>query len=332
MMLQPVTAAGAPVLLPTGPSAEEIARRFVADSARYVAARARRDAAARVADSIGAMLTAKRTEAVKRDSSRARAQRRVDALAPPAAMLGASAAAAIGVALLLALLLELKSPRLADDREVVTQARVPLLLSIRPTDAATPDSLTSAFSQLVFDLETTLTTARTLIVTSDDVMLASRTAAHIAERLGYDGRSVRVVSPRQGTARMTTRSRGRATPTSTQAVLVQPERHPGVAWTGEYFLESLLDETVTVRAGSLEDIRPALAAGPAQAHVILVVRIGSTPTAWLVRARAELHRAHGASALGVVAWATDIDDGDPVQFALDTALQRAIDAAPAASR
>ena len=331
-LLTPAVATGPQMVQRTGPSAEELARRFVADSARYVAARARRDAQARISDSINALLADQRTEALVRDSSRARAQRRVDALAPPLAMLGASAAAAIGVALLVALLLELRSPRLADDREVVSQARLPLLLSIRAIDAATPDALTSAFSQLVFDLESSLALAHTLIVTSDDALLASRTAAHIAERLGYDGRSVRIVSPRQGTARTTMRTRGRATPTSTQAVLVQPERSHGVAWTGEFFLESLQDDTITVRAGTLDDIRPALASGPTAARVILVARIGSTPTAWLVRARAELHRAHGATALGVVIWAPGIDEGDPVQFALDSALQRAIDAAPVPGR
>ncbi|HYW50726.1 MAG TPA: hypothetical protein VE861_08980 [Gemmatimonadaceae bacterium] len=331
-MLTPAVVAGPQVVQRIGPSAEEIARRFVADSARYVAARARRDAQALISDSIAALLSRKRTEALARDSARMRAQRRVDALAPPLAMLGASAAAAIGVALLVALLLELRSPRLADDREVVNQARLPLLLSIRTTDAATPDALTSAFSQLVFDLESSLALAHTLVVTSDDALLASRTAAHIAERLGYDGRNVRIVSPRQGTARMTTRERGRPTPTSTQSVLVQPERSHGVAWTGEFFLESLTDDTITVRAGTLDDIRQALTGAPTAARVILVVRVGSTPTAWLVRARAELHRAHGASALGVVIWAPGIDEGDPVQYALDNALQRALDAAPAPGR
>jgi hypothetical protein len=143
---------------------------------------------------------------------------------------------------------------------------------------------------------------------------------------------VRVVSPRQGTARMTTRVRRRATPTATQAVLVQPERNQGVAWTGEFFLESVTDDTITVRAGSLDDVRPAMAAASGDSQVVLVVRIGSTPAAWLTRARAELHGTRGSSALGVVIWAADIEDTDPIQFALDTALQRALDAAPVAGR
>lgn len=247
-------------------------------------------------------------------------------------MLTASAAAAIGLALLVTILLEVRSPRLADDREVASQARVPVLLSIRATDASTPDALTSAFSQLAFDLEELLGATRTLIVLSDDSDLASRTAARMAERLGYDGRSVRIVSPRQGTARMTTRVRRRATPTATQAVLVQPERNQGVAWTGEFFLADVSDDTITVRAGTLEDVRPALAAGAGDSQVVLVVRIGSTPTAWLTRARAEIHKTRGSSALGVVIWAPDIEDSDPIQFALDTALKRALDSAPAASR
>jgi hypothetical protein len=207
-----------------------------------------------------------------------------------------------------------------------------VLLSIRDTDASTPDALTSAFSQLVFDLESALTGARTVIVVSDDGALAARTAARIAERLGYDGRSVRIVSPRQGTARMTTRVRRRATPTATQAVLVQPERSQGVAWTGEFFLDAVTANTITVRAGTLGDVRSALASGETETLVILVVRIGSTPTAWLSQARAEIHQARGSSALGVVIWAPDIDDSDPIQFALDTALQRAIAAAPAPTR
>ena len=332
VLLQP-TVAGEPLVAQrTGPSAEELARRFVADSARYVTARARRDAAARVADSVAAQLTVIRTQALQRDSARARAQRRVDALAPPLAMVSASAAAAIGLALLVTILLEVRAPRLADDREVATQARVPVLLSIRPSDATTPDALTSAFSQLVFDLEPALEGTRTLIVVSDDPELASRTAARLGERLGYDGRSVRIVSARQGTARMTTRTRRRITPTATQAVLVQPERSQGVAWTGEFFLDVVADETITVRAGTIDDVRTALAAGPHESQVLLVVRIGSTPTAWLSHVRVELHKTRGTAALGVVIWAPDIEDTDPIKFALDTALQRALDSAPATSR
>lgn len=332
VLLEPSSAAGPVAALRVGPTAEERARRFVADSARYVTARAKRDAAAQVSDSIGALLTAQRTAAISRDSARARAQRRVDALAPPLAMLTASAAAAIGLALLVTILLEVYSPRLADEREVTSQARVPVLLSIRATDASTPEALTSAFSQLAFDLEQFLAATRTLIVVSDDPQLASRTAARMAERLGYDGRSVRIVSPRQGTARMTTRVRRRATPTATQAVLVQPERNQGVAWTGEFFLESVTDDTITVRAGALDDVRQAIAAGTGDSQVVLVVRIGSTPTVWLSRARAYIHRTRGSSALGVVIWAPDIEDSDPIQFALETALQRALDAVPVANR
>ena len=328
-LLEEATTVGPVVATRVGPTAEERARRFVADSARYVTARARRDAAAEVSDSVAALLAVQRNAALQRDSSRARAQRRVDALAPPLAMLTASAAAAVGLALLVAILLEVRAPRLADDREVTSQARVPVLLSIRATDAMTPDALTSAFSQLVFDLEASLVSTRTLLVVSDDGVLAARTAARMAERLGYNGRSVRIVSPRQGTARMTTRVRRRATPTATQAVLVQPERSQGVAWTGEFFLESVSSDTITVRAGTLDDVRPALAAGEQDTQVVLVVRIGSTPTMWLSRARAEIHRTPNSSALGVVIWAPGIEDSDPIQFALDTALQRAMDAAPA---
>ena len=331
-LLRPSAVDGPAVEQRIGPSAEELARRFIADSARYVTARARRDAAARVSDSVAAQLTVRRNEALQRDSSRARAQRRVDALAPPLAMLSASAAAAIGLALLVSILLEVRAPRLADDREVATQARVPVLLSIRTTDASSQDALTSAFSQLVFDLEPALAATRTLLVVSDDADLASRTAARIGERLGYDGRSVRIVSPRQGAARMTTRTRRRATPTATQAVLVQPERNQGVAWTGEFFLESVTNDTISVRAGALDDVRPALAMGPHEAQVLLVVRIGSTPTAWLVQVREELTTAFGAAALGVVIWAPDIEDTDPIKYALDSALQRALDAAPSSGR
>jgi len=332
LLLEPASAAGPVAMLRVGPTAEERARRFVADSTRYVTARAKRDAAARVSDAVSAQLTAERATAIARDSARARAQRRVDALAPPLAMLTASAAAAIGLALLVTILLEVQSPRLADDLEVTSQARVPVLLSIRTTDAKTPEALTSAFSQLAFDLEPFLESVRTLIVVSDDPQLASRTAARIGERLGYDGRSVRIVSPRQGTARMTTRVRRRATPTATQAVLVQPERNQGVAWTGEFFLENVTDDTITLRSGTLEDVRPALAAGAGDSHVVLVVQIGSTPSAWLSRARAEIHRARGVSAFGVVIWAPDIEDSDPIQFALDTALRRALDHVPVANR
>lgn len=331
-LLRPSAVDGPVIEQRLGPSAEELARRFIADSARYVTARARRDAAARISDSVAIQLTARRNEAMQRDSARARAQRRVDALAPPLAMLSASAAAAIGLALLVTILLEVRAPRLADDREVETQARVPVLLSIRTTDASTPDALTSAFSQLVFDLEPALAATRTLIVVSDDAELASRTAARLGERLGYDGRSVRIVSPRHGAARMTSRTRRRATPTATQAVLVHPERNQGVAWTGEFFLESVDNDTISVRAGALDDVRPALAMGPRDAQVLLVVRLGSTPTAWLEHVRVELNTSFGAAALGVVIWAPDIEDTDPIKYALDTALQRALDAAPAPSR
>jgi len=331
MRTSPAEGASA-VAAPAGPSAAELERQFSEDSVRYAIASARRALAARAADSVTGNLVARRTEAVQRDLTRARAQRRVDALAPPLAMLMASAAVAVGLSLLLSLLLEVRAPRVADEGEVVTKARVPLLLSIRASDASTSAGLTSAFSQLVFDLESLTVGAHTLVIVSDDAQLASRTAARIAERLGSDGRQVRVVSPRRGTARTTTRRRGRATPTATQSVLVQPERNQGVAWTGEFFLETVADETITVRSGSLADVRAALIAATETVRVLLVVRIGSTPTAWLVRAREDIDAAAGATAIGVVAWAPDIDDGDPVQFALDTALQRAIDAAPAGGR
>jgi hypothetical protein len=113
-----------------------------------------------------------------------------------------------------------------------------------------------------------------------------------------------------------------------QSVLVHPERSQGVAWTGEIFLEEVHEDTITVRSGALADVRPALADPDGRSRVLLVVRIGSTPTAWLTQARAVIHESPGAAAMGVVAWAPEIDDGDPVQFALDSALQRALDTAP----
>jgi hypothetical protein len=325
-------ASGVVVAAPAGPSPSELARRFADDSARYARATLRRARAQQAAESVTTLLVARRTEALERDASRARAQRRVDALAPPLAMLLASGAAAIGLSLLLALLLELQAPRVSDEYEVVTQARVPLLLSIRASDASSSDALSSAFSQLVFDLEPMLSGSPTLIVVSDDAGLASRTAARIAERLGYDGRRVRVVSPRQGTARSTLRTRSRLTPTATRSVLVQPERSQGVAWTGEHFLEVVQDDTVTVRSGNLGDVRTGFTAEGQAVRVLLVVRIGSTPTAWIRRARSDVLSEAGAAAIGVVAWAPDIDDGDPVHFALDSALQRALEPAPAAGR
>jgi hypothetical protein len=322
---------GTVVAQAVGPSAAEIARRYTADSTRYAVARERRDSAAAVSDTLARALSQQRADAQARDAARARAQRRVDALAPPLAMLTASAAAAAGLALLVTLLVEVRSPRLATDREVATQARVPVLLSIRVSDATTPDALTSAFSQLVFDLEQSLASSRTLVVVSDDPMLATRTAARIAERIGSDGRSVRVVSARHGTARMTTRSRRRATPTATQSVLVQPERNQGVAWTGEYFLDAVTEQMITVRAGTLDDVRASLATTEGGVRVLMVVRIGGTQTSWLSLARTEIHQGRGAEALGVVIWAADIEDTDPIAFALDTALQRALDAAPPTS-
>jgi len=332
-MLRPQASETAAVVAqPVGASAAELARRFIAESARYVIAKSRRDNASRVADSVAQLLAMRRTEALQRDAARARAQRRVEVLAPPPAMLGASAAAAIGLALLVTILLEIRSPRLADEPEIATQARVPVLLSIRTTDAATPGALTSAFSQLVFDLDGALAATRTLIVLCDDAPLASRTAAHIAERLGYDGRSVRVVSPQQGAARIITRRRNRPTPTSIQSVLVQPERNQGVAWTGEFHLDAVQDETITIRAGTIADVRAALVMAGAASQVLLVVRIGSTPTTWLVRARAEIAKAGGTAAVGVVIWAADTDEEDPIQSALDSALQRALDAAPSSGR
>jgi hypothetical protein len=115
-------------------------------------------------------------------------------------------------------------------------------------------------------------------------------------------------------------------------VLVQSERSQGVAWTGEYFLEAVEDDTITVRSGTLADVRAGRAAEGQTVRVLLVVRIGRTPTAWISRARSEVLLAADTVVIGVVAWAPDIDDGDPVQFALDTALQRALDTAPAGGR
>jgi hypothetical protein len=322
----------APVAAPGGPGPEALERRFAEDSVRYASVTFRRARARQAAESVTTLLTARRMEALERDSARARAQRRVDTLAPPLAMLMASAAASVGLSLLLALLLEVRAPRVSDEHEVVTKARVPLLLSIRASDASSSDALTSAFSQLVFDLEPRLRGSPTLLVVSDDAGLASRTAARIAERLGYDGRRVRVVSLRQGTARATLRRRRSLTPTVTRSVLVQSERSQGVAWTGEYFLEAVEDDTITVRSGTLADVRAGRAAEGQTVRVLLVVRIGRTPTAWISRARSEVLLAADTVVIGVVAWAPDIDDGDPVQFALDTALQRALDTAPAGGR
>ena len=143
---------------------------------------------------------------------------------------------------------------------------------------------------------------------------------------------MRVVSLRQGTARATLRRRRSLTPTVTRSVLVQSERSQGVAWTGEYFLEGVPDDTITVRSGTLADFRAGRAAEGQTVRVLLVVRIGRTPTAWISRARSEALLAADTVVIGVVAWAPDIDDGDPVQFALDTALQRALETAPTAGR
>ncbi len=85
LLRTPASGAGAPVAMRTGPSAAELERRYMADTARYTGARVRRDRARRMADSVATLLTARRTEALQRDSARARAQRRVDALAPPVA-------------------------------------------------------------------------------------------------------------------------------------------------------------------------------------------------------------------------------------------------------
>jgi hypothetical protein len=317
------SSAGLPSVRRAGPGAAELARRFSADSAQYDTVRTRRDLAARAADSAAALLGKVRTAAMQRDSSRARAQRRVDALAPPLAMLSSSAALAIGLALLVTVLLEVRTPRLADEREVAVQARVPVLLNIRTTDTATPDALTSAFSQLVFDLAPMLATARALTVLSDDVALASRTGARIAERLGYDGRSVRIMTASQGTARMTTRNRRRVTPTATQAVLVQPERSHGVAWTGEFQYDELMDDTISVRTGLLSDARSVLRLDDEpKSMVLLAVRLGSTPTKWLTQVRAEFNQMRSPRLLGVVIWSPEIDDTDPITFALDAALKQ----------
>jgi hypothetical protein len=308
------------------PEVAVLARRYVSDSIRYDSLRLKRDQVAQIADTATRLLYAARAEAQRRDASRARAQRRVDALASPGAMLAASLATAVGVALLFGVLLEVRAPRLATDREVATQARVPVLLSIRDTDGRSADALTSAFSQLVFDLEAVFTSTQTILILSDDPRLASRTAARIAERLGYDGRHVRVVSPTLGAARITTRARPRATPSATQAVLVQPERNRGVAWTGEYTVATLPHHTTTLRAGTLDELRGHLAARDRdEAVVLLAVRIGGTPTAWLTTVRAALQGSAGSRALGVVVWAAEIEDNDPISFALDTALQRTLD-------
>ncbi len=319
-------ATGGQVAMRLGPSSPELARRFSADSARHEAARAKRDAAARRSDSVSQVLTTRRAEALARDSARARAQRRVDALAPPLAMLTASAVAAIGVALFVTLLIEVRSPRLADEQEVAAQAGLPVLLSVRLTDAMRPDALTSAFSQLVFDLEPALSTTRSLIVLGDDWELATRTAARIAERLGAEGRSARVVSVQQATPRMAPRTtprttRGRVTPANALAVLVHPERTQGVAWTGEFSRHELGEDAITLRAGTLEEVRSALVSSDTTAHVVLVVRTGSTPSAWLERARSDTQRIRGRDALGVVIWAPDIEDSDPVSYAYGSALQ-----------
>jgi hypothetical protein len=183
--------------------------------------------------------------------------------------------------------------------------------------------LTGAFSQLVFDLEGVIGTARSLVVMSDDMTLATRTAARVAERLGHDGRSVRVVSSLNQAARITTSTNRRATPAATRSVLVQPERTQGVAWTGEYgSLAPPREDAITIRAVALADLATVALESPADLCVVLAVRLGTTPSRWLVAARAAVDRTAMARVAGVVIWAADIEESnDPVSFALDAALR-----------
>lgn len=318
------TASGATTTVRAGPSLYELSRRFAADSERYAVALDRRTTAQRLADSAERVLARARTESVEREASRARVQRRVEALAPPTAMLTASAVAAIGVALLVALLLEVRAPRLADDREAGAQSGLRVLLSLRNVDATTADALSSAFNQLVFDIESDLDVSRVLAVVSDDRRLALRTAARIAERLAKNGRTVRVMATVRDAARSAAvpRRAGVAAP-EVQVALARPDHVDGVTWSRDDTTAPTAGIT-TVRAGTLADVRAALHAPDAASDVLLAVRIGATTASWLVKTRADVERAPGARVLGLVTWAPDIEETDSSAFAVEQATGPAL--------
>ena len=325
-MLRSAGAAVAPAR--TGPSTWELARRYTEDSVRYAAAARERDAVARALDASARALTARRTAAEQQDAARARAQRRVDALAPPAAMLSASAAAAIGVALLLTLMLEIRAPRVYDDREAALQSEAPVMLSLRDTDAVSPDALRSAFGQLVFDIEASTGATRRLAIVSHDPKLALRTATRIAERAAANGHQV-CVNAIGDPARPVRGSRGTTTGTASHLVMVRPDRAGDVVWSRETGEPGATGAQIEIRAGTLPAVRAALLADAAPASILLSVRIASTPTAWLVRAHTELGRLEGADLLGLVTWSPDIEDTDATVFAYEQASASGAHATPA---
>ncbi len=314
-------AAGSPVTL-AGPSAAELAAQRAADSLRHLRARTSRDSVARRLAAITRALEDERSRALRRDSLLARAERRVGALAPPTAMLAGSLVVGVGIALLVALVLELRRPRLADASEATAIAALPVLLQIRPDDARDVEALGSAFAQFVFEVEPQLRAARALVLVGDDAMLALRTAARVAERAAYDGRRVHVAAPRAGQAILTARTR-RGTPSGMPSVQVEPARLQSMQWADVEPARAASDDVLRIRAGTPLELQRALAAEPPESVVVLVARVGETRAAWLEAARRDVTLAHGRPPAGVILWDAGVDEDDPLADQVLAALARA---------
>jgi hypothetical protein len=305
-----------------GPSPAELAARRAADSLRHARARTSRDSVAYRLAAVSRALEDERSRALARDSVQRRAERRVGALAPPSAMLAASAVVGFGVALLVALGLELRRPRVADAGEAATIAGLPVLLVLEPGDARTEEALRSAFAQFAFEVGTSLLRTRALVLVGDDAALALRTAARVAERAAYDGRRVHLAAPRAGQAVMTARPR-RATPSRLPALQVEPARLARAEWADVEPVAAVAPDVLRIRAGTMVELQRAIAAESPDAVVVLVARVGETSADWLAQARRDVTVAHGRPPAGVILWESDVEDDDTLAEQVAAALERA---------
>lgn len=305
-----------------GPTLAELAARRTADSLRHARARTSRDSVARRLAAVSRALEDERGRALARDSLQRRAERRVGALAPPSAMLAASVVVGIGVALLVALALELRRPRVADAGEAATIAGLPVLLVVEEADARTEEALRSAFAQFAFEVGASLLRTRALALVGDDATLALRTAARVAERAAYDGRRVHLAAPRAGQAVMTARPR-RATPSRLPAVQVEPARLARAEWADVEPVAAVAPDVLRIRAGTLLELQRALAAEAPDAVVVLVARVGQTSADWLAQARRDVTLTHGRPPAGVILWEADVEDDDTLAEQVAAALERA---------
>ncbi len=152
------------------------------------------------------------SEKIDREASRARDLANVGA--PPLAMLGAALVLALTIGFGAAFGLELRSPRIADAREVeqVTAARVLTVIrpaevlaerSRRQADAEAPpliDIVSDGYRRLYLHLAATEASVPIVTIAGDDAVIVGTVASNLAAAAAYEARSTLLVDVDSGTS------------------------------------------------------------------------------------------------------------------------------------